>query len=74
MSRRLSFFLWKRKRKSSMGNAIILHYRIVSTVKRVEFIRDWVSCIVLKGRWCNIIVLKMHAPSEEKSVIQKTVL
>ena len=25
------------------------------------------SYIVLKGRWCNIIVLNVHAPSEEKS-------
>ena len=25
------------------------------------------SYIVLRGRWCNVIVLNMHAPSEEKS-------
>ena len=24
-------------------------------------------CVVLRGRWCNIIVLNVHAPSEEKS-------
>jgi len=24
------------------------------------------SYIVLRGRWCNIIVLNVHAPSEEK--------
>jgi len=23
--------------------------------------------IVLKGHWCNIIVLNVHAPNEEKS-------
>ena len=23
--------------------------------------------MVLRGRWCNIIVLNVHAPSEEKS-------
>jgi len=23
--------------------------------------------IVLRGRWCNIIVLNVHAPSEDKS-------
>jgi len=26
-----------------------------------------VSYIVLRGCWCNIIVLNVHAPSEEKS-------
>ena len=25
------------------------------------------SYIFLRGRWCNIIVLNMHAPSEDKS-------
>ena len=25
------------------------------------------SSIVLRGRWCNIIVLNVHAPSDEKS-------
>ena len=23
--------------------------------------------MVLRGRWCNTILLKVHAPSEEKS-------
>jgi len=33
----------------------------------VEFVSARVSYIVLRGRWCNIIVLNVHAPSEEKS-------
>ena len=43
-----------------------VHQRIASAVKRVEFVSDRVSYIVLRGRWCNI-VLNVHAPSEEKS-------
>jgi hypothetical protein len=34
---------------------------------RVKFVSDRVSYIVLRGRWCNIIVLNVHAPSEDKS-------
>ena len=41
--------------------------RIVSAVKRVEFVSDRMSYIVLRGRLCNIIVLNVYAPSEETS-------
>ena len=41
--------------------------RIASAVKRVEYVSDSMSYIVLRGRWCNIVVLNVHAPSEEKS-------
>ena len=43
-----------------------VHRRIVSAVKRVEFVSDRLSYIVLRGRWLNIIVVNVHAPSEEK--------
>ena len=33
----------------------------------MEFVSDRMSYIVLRGRWCNIIVLNVHVPSEEKS-------
>jgi hypothetical protein len=32
----------------------------------VEFISDRMSYIILIGRWCNIIVLNVHAPCEDK--------
>jgi exonuclease III len=49
------------------GTGFFVHQGIASAVRRVEFVSDRVSYIVLRGRWCNIIVLNMHAPSEEKS-------
>jgi len=36
-------------------------------VKRVEFVSDRLSYIEVRGRWCNIIVVNVHAPSEEES-------
>jgi hypothetical protein len=59
-SRRLYLFLWKRIRKPPIWN------RIVSAVKRAEFIRDRVSYIVPRSSWCNI-VLYVHVLSEEIS-------
>ena len=49
-----------------MGTGFFVDHRIVSAVKRVEFVSDRVSYIVLRGCWCNV-VLNLHAPSEEKS-------
>ena len=50
-----------------LGTRFFVHHRIVSAVKRVEFFSDRVSYIVLRGCWCNVIVLSVHGPSEEKS-------
>ena len=36
-------------------------------MKRVEFVSDRLSYIVLRGCWRNTTVVNVHAPSEEKS-------
>jgi hypothetical protein len=41
--------------------------RIISAVRRVEFVSDRVSHITLRGRWCHVIVLNIHAPTEDKT-------
>jgi hypothetical protein len=32
----------------------------------VEFVSDRMSYMILRGRWCNIIVLNVHDPTEDK--------
>jgi hypothetical protein len=44
-----------------------VHTRIISAVKRVEFVSDNMPYIILRGRWCHIIVLNVHAPTEDKT-------
>jgi hypothetical protein len=43
-----------------------VHKRIISAVMRVEFVSDWMSYIILSGRWCDIIVLNVHDSTEDK--------
>jgi hypothetical protein len=35
-------------------------------VKRVDFISDRMTYIILRGCWCNIIILNLHTPYEDK--------
>ena len=57
-----------------MGIRFLVRHRIVSAVKRVDFVRDRVSYIVLRGRWCDINALNIHAPCDGKGADKKTVL
>ena len=50
-----------------MGIGFVVQQRIVSAATRIEFVNDSMSYVVLRGSWCNIIVLNVHAPSQEKS-------
>jgi exonuclease III len=61
-----TFFYGQGNGDHQLGTGFLVHKRIVSAVRRVEFIGDRMSCIILRGCWCNIIVLNVHTPCEDK--------
>jgi exonuclease III len=50
-----------------LGASFFKDKRIISAVKWAEFVSDRMSYMVIRGHWCHIIVLNVHAPIEDKT-------
>jgi hypothetical protein len=50
-----TFFYGKGNENHELGTGFFVHKKIISAVKRVEFVSDRMSYIILRGCWCHIV-------------------
>jgi hypothetical protein len=50
-SRDYNFFYGKGSENNQLERGFIIHHKIISGVKKVEFVSDTISYIDLRGRW-----------------------
>jgi hypothetical protein len=63
-----TFFYGKGNENHELGTGILcIRESYQQLRKRVESVSDSMVYIILRGRWCDIIVLNVHAPTEDKS-------
>jgi len=64
------YIFFSKEKETKIINCVQIffcNHRIVSADKREEFVSDRISCIALRGRCFNVIVLNWYAPGQEKS-------
>jgi hypothetical protein len=62
-----TFLYGKGNEDHQLEAGFFVRKRIIAAIRRVEFVSDRMSHIILRGRWCKVVVLNVHAPCEDNS-------
>jgi len=61
-SRGIYFFFYEQGNEiQQLETGLLVHHKIDTADKRVEFVSDRMSYVLLRGHWCNTFFLNVHA-------------
>jgi hypothetical protein len=60
-----TFFFMERGKKIMNWVQVFVHKVIISAVESDDYVSDRMSYIILRGRWCHIIVLNVRTLTED---------
>jgi hypothetical protein len=60
-------FYGKGNENLELNTGFFVQKRIISAVKRVEFVNDRMLYMILRGCWCQIIVVNVYALTEDNT-------
>jgi hypothetical protein len=76
ISKKKYIFYGKGNTNCELGTVFFVQKRMLSAVKRVEFVSDRMSYIILRGCWCHIflpkLMFKQHKIEDVKVSFYKT--
>jgi exonuclease III len=61
-----TFFYGKGNENHGLGTGFFVGKKNVPAVMRVVSVSSRMSYIIQRGCWCDMIILKVHAPTEDK--------
>jgi exonuclease III len=61
-----TFFYGNRNGNHELGTGFLIRKRIISAVNKLEFVSDRMLYIILRDCWCDVIILIVHTPTENK--------